>query len=140
MIAKEKHISVREIQHALGLASNQAIYDWFNGKTLPTLNNFVALSYLFHTSMEDMLVLRSRKRKTSLQNMDSRKTNRANLYLIFFADRDANLYFDYGLVAGTISSDAINISLDGDTDSNTQSQERISMYWAWLSEPYKTCA
>lgn len=55
-ISKRKKITVREIQTALGLASNQAIYDWFNGKTLPTLNNFYALSKLFKVPMEGMIV------------------------------------------------------------------------------------
>ncbi len=56
ILSVRKGIAVKEIQKALGLASNQAIYDWFNGKSLPTLNNFFALSCLFHTSMEEMLV------------------------------------------------------------------------------------
>ncbi|MCD8398186.1 MAG: helix-turn-helix domain-containing protein [Lachnospiraceae bacterium] len=56
-LSREKGISVQKIQHSLGLASNQAVYEWFNGKSLPTLNNFFALSWLFHTPMEDMLIL-----------------------------------------------------------------------------------
>lgn len=59
-ISKQKGITVREIQEALGLSSNQAVYDWFNGKTLPTLNNFYALSRLFCMSMEMMLVIEGR--------------------------------------------------------------------------------
>ena len=54
-LCREYGYSVRELQQALGLASNQAIYDWFNGKSLPTLNNFYALSQLLHTSMEELI-------------------------------------------------------------------------------------
>ncbi|MCD8018526.1 MAG: helix-turn-helix domain-containing protein [Clostridiales bacterium] len=56
-LSRQSGITVKEIQKALGLASNQAIYDWFNGKNLPTLNNFLALSRLFHVSMEEMLIV-----------------------------------------------------------------------------------
>ena len=49
-------VSVKEIQSALGLSSNQAVYAWFNGKTLPTLYNLFALSRLFEGSMESMIV------------------------------------------------------------------------------------
>lgn len=55
-LSRQKGFSVKEIQSALGLASNQAVYDWFNGKTLPTLNNLFALSRLFGLSMESMIV------------------------------------------------------------------------------------
>ncbi|MCC8104401.1 MAG: helix-turn-helix domain-containing protein [Clostridiales bacterium] len=57
-LSHKKGISVQEIQHSLGLASNQAVYEWFNGKCLPTLNNFFALSKLLDLPMEDMLILR----------------------------------------------------------------------------------
>lgn len=55
-ISKQKKLTVYDIQKALGLASNQAVYDWFNGKTLPTLNNFFALSKLFEVPMDWMIV------------------------------------------------------------------------------------
>ncbi len=59
VLCARKGISVRDIQDSLGLASNQAVYDWFNGKTLPTLNNFLALSRILEMKMEDMLVISS---------------------------------------------------------------------------------
>ncbi len=54
-LCRNHGLTVREIQQALGLGSNQAIYDWFNGKSLPALNNFYALSQLLHTPMEEMI-------------------------------------------------------------------------------------
>ncbi|MCD8347829.1 MAG: helix-turn-helix domain-containing protein [Lachnospiraceae bacterium] len=69
-LSREKGISVQKIQHSLGLASNQAVYEWFNGKSLPTLNNFFALSWLLHTPMEDMLILRGKAPRQKGKNGD----------------------------------------------------------------------
>lgn len=71
-LSRKKNISVQEIQHCLGLASNQAVYEWFNGKSLPTLNNFFALSRLFHTPMEEMLILREKTPYPEEKHMESR--------------------------------------------------------------------
>lgn len=49
-------MSVLTIQTALCLGSNQAVYDWFNGKTMPTVHNLYALSKLLNVSMEALLV------------------------------------------------------------------------------------
>jgi len=55
-VCREHHVSVRDIQKALHISSNQAIYDWFNGKTMPSLNNFYALSKLLKVPMEELLI------------------------------------------------------------------------------------
>lgn len=55
-VSRQNGFAVKDIQTALGLASNQAIYDWYNGKTLPTLNNFLALSRLFEVPMDGLIV------------------------------------------------------------------------------------
>lgn len=55
-LCKKKNIAVTEIQEKLQIASNQAIYAWFNGKTLPSLNNLYALSDLMGMTMNDMVV------------------------------------------------------------------------------------
>lgn len=55
-MCKRKNISVAYIQTALCLGSNQAIYDWFNGKTMPTVYNLYALSKLLNVSMQSLLV------------------------------------------------------------------------------------
>lgn len=56
IVSKKKGFSVKFIQTALGLASNQAVYDWFNGKTLPTVDNLLALSCLLGIPMNVLLV------------------------------------------------------------------------------------
>lgn len=55
-LCKRKNITVAEIQEKLQIASNQAIYAWFNGKTLPSINNLYALSELMKITMNDMVV------------------------------------------------------------------------------------
>ena len=76
-ICKGKNITVKDIQKHLHIASNQAIYDWFNGKTLPSLNNMYALSHLVNVPMERLLV--SEKKQFSLyKNIN---------YLIAYAKR-----------------------------------------------------
>ncbi|MCC8167744.1 MAG: helix-turn-helix domain-containing protein [Clostridiales bacterium] len=55
-LCEESGYTVKDVQRALGLGSNQAIYDWFNGKNLPSLNNFFALCRILHASMDDLIV------------------------------------------------------------------------------------
>lgn len=55
-LCRRNHITVKEIQERLQISSNQAIYAWFNGKTLPSLNNLYALANLIGMAMDDMVV------------------------------------------------------------------------------------
>ena len=54
---KAKHITVRRIQMYMGFTEPQAIYKWQRGDSLPSLDNLLALSKLFGTTMEDILVI-----------------------------------------------------------------------------------
>ncbi len=54
---QEHGYSVRDIQEAMGFENPQAIYKWLSGKSLPNLDNFLILSKILHTSMEEILVL-----------------------------------------------------------------------------------
>ena len=56
-LRKEKGIKVSQICKAMGFENPQAVYKWQSGKSLPTVDNLVALSRLLGTSMEDILVL-----------------------------------------------------------------------------------
>lgn len=56
-LIREKGYSVRDIQEAMGFESPQAVYKWLSGKCLPNLDNFLILSRILHTSMEDILVV-----------------------------------------------------------------------------------
>ena len=53
---RQKNLSVREIQEFLGLGSFQAVYRWFSGHSLPSLDNMYALSQLLQKPMESLLV------------------------------------------------------------------------------------
>ncbi len=53
----ENGYTVKEIQGAMGFENPQAIYKWISGKSLPSLDNFIILSRLLHTSIENILVI-----------------------------------------------------------------------------------
>lgn len=50
-------LKVRDIQEYISFASVQGIYKWLNGKTLPNIDNMVALSCLFGVTVDDILVI-----------------------------------------------------------------------------------
>ena len=56
-LLSEQNYTIREIQGAFGFENPQAIYKWVSGKSLPSLDNFVILSRLLHTSIENILVI-----------------------------------------------------------------------------------
>lgn len=53
----ENGYTVRDVQSVMGFENPQAIYKWISGRSLPSLDNFVILSRLLHTSIEDILVI-----------------------------------------------------------------------------------
>ena len=53
----ENGYTVKDVQTVMGFSNPQAIYKWLSGKSLPSLDNFIILSRLLHTSIEDILVL-----------------------------------------------------------------------------------
>jgi transcriptional regulator with XRE-family HTH domain len=56
-LLKENGYTVKDVQSVMGFENPQAIYKWISGKSLPSLDNFVILSRLLHTSIEDILVI-----------------------------------------------------------------------------------
>ena len=53
----ESEYSVRDISEKLGFETPQAIYKWMQGKTLPKLDNLVALAAILNVSIDDILVI-----------------------------------------------------------------------------------
>ena len=53
----EQGYTIRVIQGAFGFENPQAIYKWLSGKSLPSIDNFIILSRLLHTTIEDILVI-----------------------------------------------------------------------------------
>ena len=56
-LLRESGYTVRDIQNAMGFENPQAVYKWIAGKSLPSLDNFIILSRLLHTSIENILVI-----------------------------------------------------------------------------------
>jgi len=53
----QNNISVIQLQDILGFTSPQAIYKWFWGQSLPSIDNLVILSSILHVSIENILVI-----------------------------------------------------------------------------------
>ena len=47
---------VQDIQTYLGVSCKQSVYKWLKGKSLPNLEHLCALSYLFHCTLDDLVV------------------------------------------------------------------------------------
>ena len=56
-LRKDRGLTVRDLQRYFGFEEPQAIYKWISGKSLPNIDNFIILSRLLHTSIEDILVI-----------------------------------------------------------------------------------
>lgn len=59
-LLKRKGISIKCVQEYLGLAYVQSVYQWLDGKKLPSLDNLYALSQLLQVPL-DQLVRGSKK-------------------------------------------------------------------------------
>ena len=53
---KAAGLSVKDVQAYFGFEYPQAVYKWQHGECLPTVDNLLALSRLFETPMENLLV------------------------------------------------------------------------------------
>ena len=58
-IRKTLGLSVKDIQRWFGFEEPQAVYKWQQGKSLPTVDNLLALSMLFGVPMDQILVIKS---------------------------------------------------------------------------------
>ena len=54
-LLKTKGVSIKCVQEYLGLACVQSVYQWLDGKKLPSLDNLYALSQLLQVSMDELL-------------------------------------------------------------------------------------
>ena len=50
------NIKVSDMARYMGFESEQAIYKWQRGESLPTVDNLYALSKLFNTTVDEILV------------------------------------------------------------------------------------
>ncbi len=58
---KNSNLKVSQLQNLLGFESPQAIYNWMEGKTLPSLDNCVKLSCFLKKTMEELIVFEMRE-------------------------------------------------------------------------------
>jgi len=65
-LRKAKNLKVREISDYMGFTEPQAVYKWQRGDTLPTVDNLYALSILFETSMEDIIMVREKQEEAEI--------------------------------------------------------------------------
>ena len=54
---KKADISVREMQIMFGFTSPQAIYNWQNGISLPSVDNFIVLAAILGTTIEEIIAI-----------------------------------------------------------------------------------
>ena len=54
---KEVGLSVRELQVMFGFTSPQAIYNWQNGVSLPSVDNFIVLAAILGVTIDEIIVL-----------------------------------------------------------------------------------
>ena len=52
---KEAGISVREMQIMFGFTNPQAIYSWQNGRSLPSVDNFIILAAILGTTIDEII-------------------------------------------------------------------------------------
>ena len=54
-LRKQKYLKVSDVADFMGFVSEQAIYKWQRGDSLPTVDNLYALSQLFETSIDNII-------------------------------------------------------------------------------------
>lgn len=55
-LCRSREISTKTIQEFMNFSNTQSVYNWFGGKTMPSLDNFYALSRLLGVPMEAIIV------------------------------------------------------------------------------------
>lgn len=52
----KKGMTAKDVQTVFGFNTPQAIFKWFRGDALPTIDNLVILANIFGTTMDDIIV------------------------------------------------------------------------------------
>ena len=60
-LRRKNHLKVVDVQDFFDFNTPQAIYKWEKGRSLPSLENLVALARMFGCTIEDILVIRDHK-------------------------------------------------------------------------------
>ncbi|MCR4909569.1 MAG: helix-turn-helix domain-containing protein [Lachnospiraceae bacterium] len=54
-LRRELRLTVSQIRDFMGFESDQAVYKWQRGDSLPTVDNLYALSVLFNTTIDNII-------------------------------------------------------------------------------------
>ncbi len=55
-IAKARGMKIADIQDAFGFNTPQAIFKWFRGDAMPTIDNMVIMANIFGVKIDDIIV------------------------------------------------------------------------------------
>lgn len=55
-IMKLNNIKIVQVQQILGFNTSQAIYKWFRGEAMPTIDNMVVLAATLNTTIDNLIV------------------------------------------------------------------------------------
>ena len=55
-LRQARGLTIRQVSEFMGFTTDQAVCKWQRGDCLPTVDNLFALSELYETTMEDILV------------------------------------------------------------------------------------
>ncbi len=65
-LRKEHHLKVEEIAEYMGFESEQAIYKWQRGESLPKIENLFALSKIFGIKVDDIIIEKTEEDESPL--------------------------------------------------------------------------
>ena len=63
MLRTKASLSVRDMQMVSGFATPQAIYKWFHGIAMPTIDNMVILAAMLGVTLDEIVVVETAARK-----------------------------------------------------------------------------
>jgi hypothetical protein len=55
-IMKDNHVKVVEMQRIMGFNTPQAIYKWFRGDAMPTIDNMVIMASVCGVKIDDIII------------------------------------------------------------------------------------
>lgn len=71
----QSNFTLDDIKDYLHLNSTQAIYHWMQGRSLPSIDNLYALSFLLNVSMEHILVVEEESYNVYVRNYERMREN-----------------------------------------------------------------
>lgn len=89
MECERRQVSPRELQEFLGLAALQSVYGWFQGRSLPSLDNFYALSRYLNMQMEELVVPQRNGREIRVRDARRAMERRLMAYFGFCLQAEA---------------------------------------------------